>query len=61
MSTVVGDEEVTGGDFVRTMKQLIDLARQVADVAPHPQIREVARKVAALAFRGIVADSAIST
>ena len=34
LSTVVGDEEVTGGDFVRTMKQLIDLARQVADVAP---------------------------
>ncbi len=61
LSTVVGDEEVTGGDFVRTMKQLIDLARQVADVAPHPRIREVAREVAALAFRGIVADSAIST
>ena len=30
LSTVVGDEEVTGGDFVRTMKQLIDLARQIA-------------------------------
>ena len=29
---VVGDEELTGGDFVRTMKQLIDLARQVAIV-----------------------------
>ena len=27
---VVEDEELTGGDFVRTMKQLIDLARQLA-------------------------------
>ena len=52
LSTVVGDEEVTGGDFVRTMKQLIDLARQVADVAPHPRTREVAREVAALAYPG---------
>ena len=61
MSTVVGDEEVTGGDFVRTMKQLIDLARQVADVAPVRQTRAVAREVAELARRGIVADSAIAT
>ena len=34
LSAVVGDEELTGGDFVRMMKQLIDLARQVANVAP---------------------------
>ena len=34
LAEVVGDEELTGGDFVRTMKQLIDLARQVALVAP---------------------------
>ena len=34
LATVVADEEVTGGDFVRTMKQLIDLARQIALVAP---------------------------
>ena len=61
LSTVVGDEEVTGGDFVRTMKQLIDLARQVADVAPVRQTRAVAREVAELARRGIVADSAIAT
>ena len=34
LEAVVTAEELTGGDFVRTMKQLIDLARQVADVAP---------------------------
>ena len=60
LSTVVGDEEVTGGDFVRTMKQLIDLARQVADVAPDAATRAVAREVAELARRGIVADGAIA-
>ena len=61
LSTVVGDEEVTGGDFVRTMKQLIDLARQIADVAPQPATRAVAREAAALAHRGIVADTALAT
>ena len=61
LSTVVGDEEVTGGDFVRTMKQLIDLARQLSDVAPAARTRAVAREVAGLANRGIVADGAIAS
>jgi ATP-dependent RNA helicase HelY len=61
LSTVVGDEEVTGGDFVRTMKQLIDLARQIAIVATEAATRAVAREVADLAYRGIVADGAIAT
>ena len=36
---VVEDEELSGGDFVRNIKQLIDLLRQLAEVAPsarHP-------------------------
>jgi ATP-dependent RNA helicase HelY len=60
LSRVVADEEVTGGDFVRTMKQLIDLARQVALVAPDATTRERAREVAGIAFRGVVADSVVS-
>jgi ATP-dependent RNA helicase HelY len=60
LSAVVGDDEVTGGDFVRTMKQLIDLARQVVEVASEPTTRAVAREVADRAFRGIVADGAIA-
>lgn len=60
LDTVVGDEELTGGDFVRTMKQLIDLARQVGDVAPSAATRAVAREVADLSFRGIVADGTLS-
>ena len=31
------DDELTGGDFVRHVKQCIDLLRQVADVAPEPR------------------------
>jgi ATP-dependent RNA helicase HelY len=60
LARVVADEEVTGGDFVRTMKQLIDLARQLALVAPDARTRERAREVASIAFRGVVADSVVA-
>jgi len=57
-----GFDTVTGGDFVRTTKQLVDLARQLADVAPDPATRRAAAEVAAEAFRGVVADaSAVSS
>ena len=55
---VVADEELTGGDFVRAMKQLIDLLRQIALIAPdhrHTGGRPPRRPSAA--FRGVVADS----
>jgi ATP-dependent RNA helicase HelY len=55
---VVADEELTGGDFVRTMKQLIDLLGQIAIVAPDPETRRAARHAAGAAFRDVVADSA---
>jgi ATP-dependent RNA helicase HelY len=54
---VVADEELTGGDFVRNVKQLIDVLRQVAIVAPDPSTRSVARRAAEAAFRGVVADA----
>jgi ATP-dependent RNA helicase HelY len=58
---VVGDDEVTGGDFVRTIKQLIDLLRQLSIVAPEPTTRRAAAAAAEAAFRGVVADSAAPT
>jgi ATP-dependent RNA helicase HelY len=58
---VVGDEELTGGDFVRTTKQLIDLLRQLAIVAPLPATRRAAASAAEQAFRGVVADSSAAT
>jgi ATP-dependent RNA helicase HelY len=56
LADVVAGEEVAGGDFVRTVKQLVDLARQLALVAPDPDTRQQAREVGELAFRGVVAD-----
>ncbi len=54
---VVADEEVTGGDFVRNVKQLIDVLRQVAIVAPDAETRATARSAAESAFRGVVSDA----
>ncbi len=39
---VVTDEELTGGDFVRAIKQLIDILRQLAIVAPSRDTRRAA-------------------
>jgi ATP-dependent RNA helicase HelY len=58
---VVGDDEMTGGDFVRTTKQLIDLLRQLAVIAPESETRRAAAEAAEAAFRGVVADSAAPT
>ncbi len=54
---VVADEDLTGGDFVRTMKQLIDVLGQIATVAPDPATRATARRASDAAFRDVVADS----
>lgn len=53
---IVDEEELTGGDFVRTMKQLIDLLRQVATVAPEAATRRAASEAVESARRGVVAD-----
>jgi ATP-dependent RNA helicase HelY len=55
-----GDEYMTGGDFVRHVKQCIDLLRQLGDVAPNPETAQAARAAADACFRGvIVASSAV--
>ncbi|MFM7686996.1 MAG: hypothetical protein ACKPDI_13885, partial [Actinomycetota bacterium] len=54
---VVSEEDMSGGDFVRTMKQLIDLVRQMALVAPEAATRKVAEQAADALFRGVVAAS----
>ncbi len=57
---VVEAEELSGGDFVRNMKQLIDLLRQIADVAPLEATRRVAREAEDRLFRGVVAASRVA-
>ena len=54
---VVEAEELSGGDFVRTTKQLIDLLRQLALVAPVAATRAAAEHAAEALFRGVVAAS----
>ena len=59
---VVEAEELSGGDFVRTMKQLIDVLRQLALVAPQRATRHSAEQAADQLFRGVVAaSSAVET
>ena len=51
------DDEMTGGDFVRYVKQCIDLLRQIGDVAPVSATAEAARAAADACFRGVIAAS----
>jgi ATP-dependent RNA helicase HelY len=54
---VVEAEELSGGDFVRNMKQLIDLLRQIAIISTVPATRRSAEAGADLLMRGVVAAS----
>ncbi len=56
---VVAEEELTGGDFVRAVKQLTDLLGQIATVSPDPTTRATARRAADACFRGVVADASV--
>ena len=61
LDDVIADEEISGGDFVRNIKQLIDLLRQLALVAPSPSTRKAAGAAADALFRGVVAASSVVT
>ena len=52
--------DLAAGDFVRWMKQLIDLAGQVADAAGPGPLRETARQVVRALRRGVVAYSSLA-
>ena len=53
------DDELTGGDFVRNVKQLVDVLRQIGDVATDPGTAATARAAADACFRGVVAASSV--
>jgi ATP-dependent RNA helicase HelY len=59
LSRVIADEDVSGGDFVRNIKQLIDLLRQIEQVAPVPGTARAAGQAADDLFRDIVAASSV--
>ena len=52
--------DLAAGDFVRWIKQLLDLAGQVADAAGPGELRETAREVVRRLNRGVVAYSSLT-
>ena len=52
--------DLSAGDFVRWMKQLLDVAGQVADAAGDGDLRESAREVVRALKRGVVAYSGLA-
>jgi ATP-dependent RNA helicase HelY len=57
LAEVLDDEELSGGDFVRNVKTLVDLLRQVGEVAPVRATARSARQAADALHRGVVSAS----
>ncbi len=55
------DDDLTGGDFVRHVKQVIDLLRQIALAAPNPTTRDTAHAAADACYRGVVVASGLES
>jgi len=60
LDEVLGEVDLAAGDFVRWMKQLLDLADQVADAAGSGPLRTVAREASHRLRRGVVAYSSLT-
>ncbi len=61
LDDVLDATDLAAGDFVRWVKQLVDLAGQVADAAGDTALRGTARETVALLRRGVVAYSSVSS
>jgi ATP-dependent RNA helicase HelY len=61
LEAVLSDAELQAGDFVRWVKQLLDLLGQVADAAPEDSgVRAAAREAVSRLRRGVVAYTSMS-
>ena len=60
LDEVLNETDLAAGDFVRWVKQLLDLSDQVADAAADTPLRKTARKTSDALRRGVVAYSSIS-
>ncbi len=61
LGAILGDDELAGGDFVRNIKQCVDLLGQVAEVAPEAATRETARRALDACLRGVIRAAAVVT
>ncbi len=57
LADLLDEDDMTGGDFVRNVKQVVDLLRQVAAAAPHEATRSAAHRAADGCIRGVVLAS----
>jgi ATP-dependent RNA helicase HelY len=60
LDVVLDGTQLAAGDFVRLVKQLVDLAGQVADASPGTELRASARQLVRSLRRGVVAYSSLS-
>jgi ATP-dependent RNA helicase HelY len=60
LDEVLSETDLAAGDFVRWVKQLLDLTDQVADAAGDGALRRAARDASAALRRGVVAYSSVS-
>ncbi|XVQ07697.1 DEAD/DEAH box helicase [Spirillospora sp. CA-255316] len=61
LDEVLLETDMTAGDFVRAVKQLLDLLGQISDAAPpNSHIRKTARKAMDAMRRGVVAYSSVA-
>jgi ATP-dependent RNA helicase HelY len=60
LDSVLGATDLAAGDFVRWVKQLIDLAGQIADASGGGELREKAREAVRRLKRGVVAYSSLA-
>jgi len=54
LGDILDTEELSGGDFVRSMKQVIDVLSQLAVICPDAEARRTARRAIEMVQRGIV-------
>jgi len=59
LDTVLRGTDIAAGDFVRWCKQVVDVLDQLAQAAPRPELRAVARKAQDGVLRGVVAYSSV--
>ncbi|MGA8208574.1 MAG: DEAD/DEAH box helicase [Nocardioidaceae bacterium] len=60
LDEVLTETDLAAGDFVRWVKQLLDLTDQVADAAGDGALRRTARETAGALRRGVVAYSSVA-
>ena len=58
LADVLADTELTAGDFVRWVRQVVDFAGQIADAAGPGELRDTARRLVHSMRRGVVTYSA---